>query len=125
MGLRGRRKITTTHPSEDSIEQHVELDRRFRDLTDEEREDPAILAFLGDRDMPRGTDWPELLESERVVLFAEAGSGKTREMQAQAKRLTAEGKAAFFIPIEALDKEDVRGILAMEPHVVTVLRDVC
>lgn len=91
------------------------MDRRFRDLTDKEREDPAILAHFGDSGMPRGSDWPELLKSERVVLFAEAGSGKTREMQAQAKRLTAAGKTAFFLPIEALDREDVRGILAMEP----------
>ena len=49
------------------------------------------------------------------MLFAEAGSGKTREMEAQTARLKAAGEAAFFLPIEALASEDVRGLLAMQP----------
>lgn len=93
-------------------EKFIELDRRFRDLTNEEREDPGMLAIWGFHESQLGTAWSELLESERVVILAEAGSGKTREMQAQERRLSSEAKAAFFIPVEALDREGVRGYLS-------------
>ncbi len=46
--------------------------------------------------------WAELLQHPRVLLLAEAGSGKTAEMGAQVARLLEEGKYAFFIPVEAL-----------------------
>jgi hypothetical protein len=96
---------------------HIELNRRFRNLTTEEREDPALLAELLDREVYRslGILWDQLLESERVVVLAEAGSGKTWEMRSRVKKLCAEGKAAFFVPIEALDDEDLRDYLASEP----------
>ncbi|GAA0623977.1 hypothetical protein GCM10009422_20300 [Brevundimonas kwangchunensis] len=93
-------------------ETFIELARRFRDLTDKEREDPVNLAFWGFHESKLGSGWDELLKSERVVILAEAGSGKTREMQTQTQRLLAEGKAAFFIPVEALDREGVRPYLA-------------
>ena len=38
----------------------------------------------------------------RVILLAEAGAGKTVEMQQQANRLAGEGRFAFFIPLESL-----------------------
>ncbi len=93
-------------------EKFIELDRRFRDLTDEEREDPGMLAVWGFHESQLGTAWDELLKSERVVILAEAGSGKTKEMLAQERQLTSEGKPAFFIPVEALDREGVRGYLS-------------
>ncbi len=96
----------------------IELDRRFRDLTDKEREDPELLALWGEQEPYRGTSWDELLESERVIILAEAGAGKTWEMKAQKARLTSDGHVAFFIPIEVLDSEDVRSYLAMEPDEV-------
>lgn len=92
----------------------IELDRRFRDLTDKEREDPELLAHWGDREPYLGSSWDELLKSERVIILSEAGAGKTWEMKAQKARLTSTGQNAFFIPIEVLDKEDLRGYLAME-----------
>jgi hypothetical protein len=96
------------------MENYIELDRRFRDLTDKEREDPTLLALWSDSEPLAGLPWSELIKSERVVILAEAGTGKTREMVAQKKRLNAEGYSAFFIPVEALDREDVRGYLATE-----------
>ncbi len=96
------------------MEDFIELDRRFRDLTDKERSEPAMLAAWGSQEPEPGIPWTELLKSERIVLLAEAGSGKTWEMRAQAARLKLEGKDAFFIAIEALEKEDVRDYLSME-----------
>lgn len=97
------------------MDDYVDLDRRFRELTEEERTNAHVLALLGDREPLRGDGWPALLEMRRVVMLAEAGSGKTSELRAQAARLNADGRRAFFIPIEVLDKESVRGYLATEP----------
>ena len=47
-------------------------------------------------------DWSDLLEHRRVVLLAEALSGKTEEFRHQAEALIAQGKAAFFVRIEDL-----------------------
>ena len=92
----------------------VDLDRRFRDLTEKELEDPAFLAFWADRDPPFAASWDQLLESDRVILLAEAGSGKTREMKAQVERMVHQGKSAYFIPIEVLGSENFRDYLSAE-----------
>ncbi|SPU55610.1 Uncharacterised protein [Brevundimonas vesicularis] len=104
-------------------EAFIELNRRFRDLTENEREDPASLAFWGFHESQIGMAWDELLQSERVVILAEAGAGKTREMQAQTRRINADGKVAFFIPVEALDREGVRPYLSMNKGVAKQFDD--
>ncbi len=92
-----------------------ELNRQFRNLTDEEQREPHRLsALFGGAEPGNGFGWAEILSAERVVVLAEAGSGKTREMQAQAERLTSEGRTAFFMPIEALEKIAVRDYLVGE-----------
>lgn len=81
----------------------INLDRRFRNLTRKELEDPEFLAMLNDRRFDASTlGWSDLLELPRVVVLAEAGSGKTRELEELAKRLTLDGKHAFFVPLETL-----------------------
>ena len=42
------------------------------------------------------------MAERRVTILAEAGSGKTDEMRNQVRRLRAEGKHAFFLPLESL-----------------------
>ncbi len=106
--------IGSVKKKSEPMSNYVELGRRFRDLTDEEREDPSALAMMGDSEPFRGDSWGKVLQSGRVVILATAGSGKTKEMQAQVARLRADGKHAFFIPIEALDKEIVKNVLAQE-----------
>ena len=92
-----------------------ELHRQFRDLTDEEQREPHRLsALFGAVDLGSGSAWDDILAAERVVILAEAGSGKTREMQAQTDRLVTGGKVAFFMPIEALEKIAVREYLVGE-----------
>lgn len=92
----------------------VDLARRFRDLTNEELEDPELLALFNERSYLSSDGWPELLTYLRVLLLAEAGSGKTAEMEEQAKRLRREGKPAFFIALEALAREDPVQLLSPE-----------
>lgn len=79
---------------------HVELNRKFRQLT----EDPAasgsdqvpLLPSIGSR------DWDGLLEHHRVVILSEAGAGKTAEIRQVARRIRSQGKPAFFLRLENL-----------------------
>src|ERR1700730_15040131 len=90
----------------------IDLQRRFRDLTQNELEDPEILASLNDRVFGSPVVWPELLKHARVLLLAEAGSGKTVEMTEQVNHLVSEGRFAFFVAIEQLDREPLIQILS-------------
>lgn len=95
----------------ESDREYVPLDRRFKALTAEELEQQEILAMFGDSPMLSGIGWTELLEQSRVLLLAEAGSGKTTEMREAAGRLVASGKPAFVLPLEDLNSEGAVDIL--------------
>lgn len=58
-------------------------------------------------------DWARLLENRRVVLLAEASSGKTEEFGHQQRVLSSQGKPAFFIRIEELADQGFEA--ALEP----------
>jgi len=91
---------------------YVDLSRRFRDLGKDELEAPELLALMNDRSYMPSTGWTELLQCPRVLLLAEAGSGKTVEMQEQVRRLVAEDKPAFFVPLESLDREPLTEVMS-------------
>jgi hypothetical protein len=80
-------------------DEFVELERTFHDLrVDVEAGDDGELRatlFRGE-----AVAWSQLLAEYRVVLLAEAGAGKTKEIRATAKRLRHEGRSAFFLRIE-------------------------
>ena len=90
----------------------VDLQRRFHELTDSELEDTESLLLWSGSEFGPDIGWSELLEYTRVILLAEAGSGKTVEMQHQANRLAGEGRFAFFIPMESLGKGQVTDALS-------------
>lgn len=83
----------------------VDLQRRFRPLTSSELDEPDRLSLLESLGRTADMKWSELLAHQQIVLLAEAGSGKTREMQEQATRLTAEGHFAVFMRLEELARE--------------------
>ena len=87
----------------------IDLDRRFRPLTDSELEDAENLAVRSDYVF--GIGWPKLLEYRRLILLAEAGAGKTEEMRQQAKRLAEEGRFAFFVDLDSIGREPVEDVL--------------
>ena len=90
----------------------IDLKRRFHELTDSELEDvESLLAWSGSEFGP-DIGWSELLQYARVILLAEAGSGKSEEMREQARHLTGDGRFAFFIPLESLDRDPVTDILS-------------
>ncbi|MBK0401295.1 hypothetical protein H0I76_19020 [Limibaculum sp. M0105] len=90
----------------------IDLGRRFRDLTPKELEDSDLLASLREHDLGPDVGWADLLRHSRVVLLAEAGAGKTREMVEQAKRLSREGRFAFFVALESLDRDPLHDLLS-------------
>lgn len=90
---------------------HVHLNRVFRDLTQSELEDPELLLALADSHLLKHAGWEDILLHPRVLILAEAGSGKTDEMREQVKQLRDRGEAAFFIPVERLDLESVPDVL--------------
>jgi len=96
------------------MQKYIDLSRRFRDLTNAELEDPDILASLSEHEFFSAEDWPELLRHPRIILLAEAGSGKTIEMREQAKRIASEGKYGFFIALESLEDESLSDLLSGE-----------
>lgn len=92
----------------------IDLGRRFHHLTDKELEAAGSLAVWYDREFSAGIGWPELLEYSRVILLGEAGSGKTVEMRAQAKRLVREDRFAFFVELESLDREPMEDLFLVD-----------
>ena len=113
MGAGGAR-FSRSQPSVDAtwiaadihIETHmtgfIDLQRRFHELTDSDLEDTESLLIWSGSGFGPDIGWSELLQYARVILLAEAGSGKTEEMREQARRLAGEGRFAFFIPLESL-----------------------
>src|SRR5438105_6069321 len=90
---------------------HIELNRTFWPLGDGEEYDPDTLrekARFGLHLM----HWSDLLTMTRVVILAEAGTGKTHELRETARRLRREGKAAFFCHIEDLATDGLEKALS-------------
>ncbi|WP_155257476.1 hypothetical protein [Rhizobium leguminosarum] len=86
------------------MDEFVELRRNFFSV-------PKDAINLADyEDMPRKAPsstihWDELEIGYRTIILAEAGSGKTVEIQQAAKRIRAAGKRSFFLRLEYLLEE--------------------
>ena len=99
--------------------QYIDLQRRFRTLTEAELEDAELLTALDELNEGKfrpstAIGWSKLLQYDRVILLAGAGAGKTREMEEQAKHLVGEGRFAFFVPLESLDREAFVDLLSTD-----------
>ena len=83
------------------FEGHVEvvaLNRRFYELGDDELPDTEFRHAMGLGD--GGIGWEELLAKRRVVILAEAGSGKSTEMGERARLNAACGRFTFHATVE-------------------------
>lgn len=92
---------------------YIDLSRRFRDLNEQELESSEYLAMSQSR-FSRDTEWTDLNKHLRVLVIAEAGSGKTWEMKEQARLLSERGEAGFFLPVESLDSTPLVDLLSVE-----------
>ncbi|MCH1923340.1 hypothetical protein L9G74_03210 [Shewanella sp. C32] len=77
----------------------VPLERRFS-LAPKSNSDEENYFSLLDND---SAGWPELEQEFRCVILAEAGAGKTYEMQNRSQSIFESGRFAFFIRIEDIE----------------------
>ena len=90
----------------------IELDRDFVPLEINQPYRAEVLE--GIRFHPwRGVKWPSLLEYDRVVIFAEAASGKSEEFRQRSRAIREAGNFAVYIPIERLEKNGLIGSLGI------------
>jgi hypothetical protein len=87
---------------------YIDLDRHFVPWV-AETDDADLMRFVSA--YGSSPTWRELLERQRVVLLAEAGSGKSTELTHQAKRLKAQGKPAFIVTLQSIGRKGFRGAL--------------
>ena len=89
----------------------VVLDRRFAEWGDQETPDPEFRRALGLDE--GGVGWDELLLKRRVVILAEAGSGKSTEMAERARMTTASHRYAFYATVGDVGCDGLEGALSV------------
>ncbi len=82
-----------------NLDNFIDLDRTFLDLaiSDDDGDDAKMVRLFTPE---ASTHWADLLAEPRVIVLAEAGSGKTEEVRHVCRRQRTEGKPAFFLRIE-------------------------
>lgn len=78
----------------------VSLNRRFRRAT--ENDERPFCGLFGD-DFNLYPTWRDLLEMRRVVILAEAGSGKSTEFRSQCAALKAADKFALSASVHDVE----------------------
>lgn len=63
--------------------------------------------MLSDMAWRGGVDWAELNKSPRVLIYAEAGAGKTHECREEQKTRWAAGEPAFFVELAELARNNL------------------
>ena len=94
----------------------VQLDRRFYEWK-EDADEPTHSSYRIRTELGLSNGmftWSNLLAKRRVVILAEAGSGKTAELKAQAHLQTEAGKFAFYSTVQDVGREGLRDALGPE-----------
>lgn len=84
--------------------EYVDIERYFMPIKEDQELDLEVTRAWG-KNIGGWFDWNDLLNKWRVVLLAEASSGKTKEFENNAQKLSKDGKSAFFVSIEELADE--------------------
>lgn len=80
---------------------YVDLDRRFVSWH-AERDDADIFRY---HEVFGGSlEWSDLLHRKRVVILAEAGSGKSTELTHQVERMTTAGTPVFTATLQSIGR---------------------
>ena len=75
------------------------IERTFQPIPEGKVNEAGQQSFLAGMGGSTGTSWPGLLRPRRVLMISEAGTGKTYECRAQAKRLWDAGEPAFYVEL--------------------------
>jgi hypothetical protein len=89
--------------------QVIGLNRQFVEWTKSEAPDPYLRSRLGLSDGALG--WNDLLVKRRVVILAEAGSGKSVEMAERARLQTEAGQFAFYATVAGVGRRGLDSAL--------------
>ncbi len=92
----------------------IQLNRQFIEWHDtevDELSNPEVLIRFG---IHRGMSWDDVLKRRRVVILAEAGSGKTEELKSQARRLASNGEFAFYTTVQDVAREGLANAITSE-----------
>ena len=81
----------------------IPLDRRFYEWSDGGLDHSRYRAAAGLSDDM--LDWAALLAKRRIVILAEAGSGKTEELTEQARLQSEAGKFAFYATVQDVGRD--------------------
>ena len=79
----------------------VALNRKFYPASEDTAESGDYASHMG-YGLVKPTYWDAIFQKPRVVILAEAGAGKTYELENATKALRSKGKPAFFIRLEYL-----------------------
>jgi len=86
--------------------QSVPLKRKFTPIPAAyQKSDLALDEVWSNLTRGENKSWDALLGEHRVVILAEAGAGKTYELQSAARRVISQGRPGFFIRIEDIDDD--------------------
>jgi hypothetical protein len=91
----------------------VELDRSFVPLS-KDKEPNLDVGYLWGLKLSGWLGWKDLLSHRRVVLLAEASSGKSEEFRHQTDQLNAENRPAFYVRIEELADQGFESALDLD-----------
>ena len=89
----------------------VPLRRRFIAWTDRETGDPEVISYL--LGSGEALTWKDLLSKHRVVVLAEAGSGKSTELHEQARLSVAAGRYTFSATVQAVGGRGLASAIGM------------
>src|SRR5579863_9577081 len=89
----------------------VPLHRRFFEWNEKDPTDPEFRQAMGLGE--GGIGWEELLEKRRVVILAEAGSGKSTEMTERARLTAKAGRYAFHATVRDVGSDGLEGALSV------------
>src|SRR6266849_2486501 len=89
----------------------VALGRRFVEWENQEPTDPETLRAFGLDE--GGVGWDELLLKRRVIILAEAGSGKSTEMAERARMTAASHHYAFHATVEDVGRDGLESALSI------------
>jgi hypothetical protein len=88
----------------------IALNRQFLEWHEGTLSDPDLITRFGRS--AELSSWESISANRRVVILAEAGSGKTVEMREQARRRTDAGQFAFYATVEDVGRDGLVDALA-------------
>ncbi|MBC3832304.1 ATP-binding protein [Undibacterium amnicola] len=84
-----------------------QIQRNFCDISEEIDSHIEYAQIQKQMGLAGKMNWEKLLESRRILIVSEAGSGKTYECKQTQQRLWDSGQPAFFLELAELAKADV------------------